>query len=195
MKYVAHHGCADLQPYAHGITYKRVVRTFVVAVQNIFVLRNMAEPISIIAGLSSVASLADASCALAGSLYKTFRTIKDAPRAIQRLSKELGKFHNLLQDVYELLQCYSTSLLVTEDGLSVDSVQSMLKECQTELESVQRTTASFKPGPNRFKNAAARFAWVVDESKVKQHCQTIEQLRQHIDTGLSVLSQYVKTFN
>ena len=155
----------------------------------------MAEPISIIAGISSVASLADTSCSLAGSLYKTFRTIKEAPRAVQRLSKELGKFHDLLQDVYNLLQRYSTSLLVTEDGLSIDSVQSVLKECQTELESVQRTTASFKPGSNRFRNAAARFAWVVDESKVKQHCQTIEQLRQHIDTGLSVLSQYVKTCN
>ena len=153
----------------------------------------MADPMSIIAGISSVSSLADASCSLAGSLYKTYRAIKDAPRAVQRLSKELEQVYELLQNVDNLLQRYSTSLLVTEDGLSIDSVQSVLRECQTELESVQKTAATFETQPSRLKNTTARFRWVVDERKIKQHCQTIEQLRQHLNTGLSVLSQYVKS--
>ena len=155
----------------------------------------MADPMSIIAGISSVSSLADASCSLAGSLYKTYRAIKDAPRAVQRLSKELEQVYELLQNVDNLLQCYSTSLLVTEDGLSIDSVQSVLRECQTELESVQKTAATFETQPSRLKNTTARFRWVVYERKIKQHCQTIEQLRQHLNTGLSVLSQYVKSQN
>ena len=158
-----------------------------------FVLRNMAEPMSIIASISAVAGLVDASCSLAGSLYKTFRVIKDAPRAVQKLSKELRSFHDLLQDVYNLLQRYSTSLLVTEDGLSIDSVQSVLQECQRELESVQKTAATFEKQPNKLKNTTARFRWVVDKRKIKQHCQTIEQLREHVNTGLSVLSQYVES--
>ena len=150
---------------------------------------------SIIAGISSVSSLADVSCSLAGSLYKAFRAIKDAPRAVQRLSKELEQLHKLLQDVDNLLKRYSTSLIVTEDGLSIDSVQSVLQECQTELESVQKSAAIFKPDPSKLKNAAARFKWVFDEPRIKQHCQTIEQLRQHLNTGLSVLGQYVKSWN
>ncbi len=155
----------------------------------------MAEPMSIIAGISSVTSLADVSCSLAGSLYKAFRAIKDAPRAVQRLSKELEQLHDVLQDVDNLLQRYSASLLVSEDGLSINSVQSVLQKCQRELESVQKTAATFKPDPSKLKNAAARFRWVFDEPKVKQHCQTIEQLRQDVDTGLSLLSQYVKDWN
>lgn len=149
----------------------------------------MADPLSIIAGISSVASLADVSCSLAGSLYRTFRAIKDAPRAIERLSKELEQLHDILLDVDNLLQRYSTSLLVTEDGLSTGSVQSVLQECQTELESVQKTAALFEKQPSKSRNAAARFRWVFDEPKIKQHCQTIEQLRRDVDTGLSLLSQ------
>ena len=152
----------------------------------------MADPLSIIGSISAVSNLADASCSLAGSLYKTIRAIKDAPRAIKRLSKELEQLHGLLQDVENLLQRYSTSLLVTEDGLSTASVQSVLQECQRELESVQKTAATFEQQSSKSKNAAARFRWVFDERKIKQHCQTIEQLRQHINTGLSVLSQYVE---
>ncbi|KAK0512874.1 hypothetical protein JMJ35_004891 [Cladonia borealis] len=148
----------------------------------------MAEPMSIIAGISSVTSLADVSCSLAGSLYKAFRAIKDAPRAVQKLSKELEQLRDLLQNVDSLLQRYSTSLLVTEDGLSINSVQSVLQECQTELESVQKIAASFEKQPSKLKNTTTRFRWVVDERKIKQHCQTIEQLRQHLNTGLSVLS-------
>ena len=155
----------------------------------------MAEPMSIIAGISAVAGLADASCSLAGSLYKTYRAIKDAPRAVQRLSKELKQLHDLLQDVDDLLQRYSTSLLVTEDGMSIDSVQSVLQECQTELERVQKTATTLETQPSKLKNTTARFRWVVDERKIKQHCQTIEQLRQHLNTGLSVLSQYVESWN
>ena len=155
----------------------------------------MAEPMSIIAGISSVSSLADAGCSLAGSLYKTFRAIKNAPHSIQKLSKELKQLHDSLQDVDNLLQRYSTSPLVSEDGLSIDSVQSVLRECQTELESVQKTAATFETQPSKLKNTTARFRWVIDEGKIKQHCQTIEQLRQHLNTGLSVLSQYVKSWN
>ncbi len=154
----------------------------------------MAEPMSIIAGISSVTSLADVSCSLAGSLYKAFRAIKDAPHAIKRLSKELEQLDDVLQDVDKLLQRYSTSLIVSEDGLSIDSVQSVLQECQTELGQVQKIFATFKDQPGKLKNAAARFRWVVDEPKIKQHCQTVEQLRQHINTELSVLSQYVETW-
>ena len=155
----------------------------------------MAEPMSIIGGISAVSNLADAGCSLAGSLYKTFHAIKDAPRAVQRLSKQLEQLHDLLQDVDNLLQRYSTSLLVTEDGLSIDSVRSVLQECQTELESVQKTAATFETQPSKLKNTTARFRWVIDERKIKQHCQTIEQLRQHVNTGLSVLSQYVESWN
>ena len=155
----------------------------------------MAEPMSIIAGVSAVAGLADASCSLAGSLYKTFRAIKDAPGAVQRLSKELGKFHDLLEDVHKLLQSYSTSLIITKDGLSIDSVQSVLQECERELESVQKTAATFEKQPSKLKNTTARIRWVVDEHKIKQHCQTIEQLRRHLNTGFSVLSQYVESWN
>ena len=192
---VPRHGCADLQPDAYCVAYERVVCTLITAVQDISVLRNMAEPMSIIGGISAVSNLADAGCSLAGSLYKTFRAIKDAPRAIRRLSKELEQLHGSFQDVDNLLQRYSTSLLVTEDVLSIDSVQSVLQECQTELESVQKTAVTFERQPRKFKNAAARLRWVVDEGKIKQHCQTIEQLRQHINTGLSVLSQYVESSN
>lgn len=149
----------------------------------------MADPMSIIGGISAVSNLADAGCSLAGSLYKTFRAIKDAPRAVQRLSKQLEQLHNLLQDVDNLLRRYSTSLFVTEDGLSIDSVQSALQECQRELESVQKTAATFETQPSKLKNTTARFRWVVDERIIKQHCQTIEQLRGHVNTGLSVLSQ------
>ena len=188
-------GCGDLQPGACGVAYKPNFCTLTTAVQNIFVHRSMAEPMSIIAGISSVTSLADVSCSLAGSLYKTFRAIKDAPRTVQRLSKELERLHELLQDVDNLLQRYSTSLLVTEDGLSIDSVQSVLQECQAELESVQKLTATFEKQTSKVKNTTARFRWVVDERKIKQHCQMIEQLRQHLNTGLSLLSQYVESWN
>ena len=150
---------------------------------------------SIIAGISAVSSIADASCTLAGSLYKTFRAIKDAPRAVQRLSNELEELHSLLQHVDNLVQRYSTSLLASEDGLSIDSVQSVLQKCRTELELVKKIAETSKRQPSKLKNAAARVKWVFDERKVEQHRQMIEQLRQHINTELVVLGQYVEPWN
>ena len=155
----------------------------------------MAEPMSIIAGISAVSNIADASCTLAGSLYKTFRAIKDAPRAVQRLSNELEELHVLLQHVDNLVQCYSTSLLASEDGLSIDSVRSVLQKCRTELEFVKKIAETSKRQPSKLKNAAARVKWVFDERKVEQHRQMSEQLRQHINTELVVLSQYVESCN
>ena len=147
---------------------------------------------SIIAGVSAVSNIADASCSLAGSLYKTFRAIKDAPRAVQRLSNELEELHILLQHVDNLVQRYSTSLLTSEDGLSIDPVQSVLQKCRTELEHVQKIAGTSKRQPSKLKNAAARVRWVFDEPIIEQHRQTIEQLREHVNTELVVLSQYVE---
>ena len=155
----------------------------------------MAESISVIAGISAVAGLVDASCSLAGSLYKTFRAIKDAPRGVQILSNELEGLHILLQHVDSLVQRYSTSLLVSEDGLSIDTVRTVLQKCRTELQHVQKIAATSKRQPSKLKNAAARVGWVFDERIVEQHRQMIEQLRQHINTELVVLSQYVESCN
>ena len=147
---------------------------------------------SIIGGISAVSNIADASCTLAGSLYKIFRAIKGAPRAVQRLSDELEGLHVLLQHVDNLVQRYSTSLLASEDGLSIDSVRTVLQKCRTELELVKKITETSKRQPSKLKNAAVRVKWVFDERKVEQHCQMIEQLRQHINTELVVLGQYVE---
>lgn len=74
----------------------------------------MADPISAIAGAASIAGLADVSCRLAGSLYKSIQAVKEAPRSIKRLSKSLAKVHSLLQEVDHLVKRYSNSQSVVE---------------------------------------------------------------------------------
>ena len=49
----------------------------------------MGDPLSAVASAASIAGLAEVSCRLAGSLFKSFQAIKEAPRNIRRLSKEL----------------------------------------------------------------------------------------------------------
>ena len=150
----------------------------------------MAEPLSVVGSVASIAGLADVSCRLAASLYKSFRAVKEAPKSIQRLSEELAHFHGLLQEVDAVAKSYSTSLSVTNDGMSINTLQSLLQECQTELVSIQNTVITFQKKPNRFKNIANNIKWVHDEEKVEAHYRSLERLGRRVDTALSLTGRY-----
>lgn len=150
----------------------------------------MAEPMSVVGSVASIAGLADVSCRLAASLYKSFRAVKEAPQSIQRLSEELGHFHGLLQEVDTVAKSYSTSLSVTKDNMSINTLQSLLQECQTELVRLQNTVTSFQKKPNKFKNIANNLKWVRDEKTVEAHYRSLERLGRRVDTALSLTGRY-----
>ena len=150
----------------------------------------MAEPLSVVGSVASIAGIADVSCRLAASLYKSFRAVKEAPKSIQRLSEELAHFHGLLQEVDAVAKSYSTSLSVTNDGMSINTLQSLLQECQTELFMIQKTVNTFQKKPNRFKNIANNLKWVQYEETVEAHHQSLERLGRRVDTALSLTGRY-----
>ena len=150
----------------------------------------MAEPISVVGSVASIAGLADMSCHLASSLYKSFRAVKEAPKSIQRLSEEMGHFYSLLQEVDAVVKSYSTSLSVTKDGMSINTLQSLLQECQTELVGIQKTVTTFQKKPNKFKNIANNLKWVHDEDTVEAHYRSLERLGRRFDTALSLTGRY-----
>ena len=150
----------------------------------------MAEPMSVVASVASIAGLADVSCRLAASLYQSFRAVKEAPKNIQRLSEEMGHFHSLLQEVDTVAKSYSTSLSVMKDGMSINTLQSLLQECQTELVKIQKTVTTFQGKPNKFKNIANNLKWVHDEKTVEAHYRSLERLGRRVDTALSLTGRY-----
>ena len=101
----------------------------------------MIEPLSAIA---SVVGLADVSCRLAGTLYNSFRALKEAPPSIQRLSSGLQKFHRLLQEVDKHVKRYERSPFVLEDGLSVDTLQNYYKTAKQSSKSSSKLPLGFK---------------------------------------------------
>ena len=101
----------------------------------------MGDPLSTLASAASIAGLAEVSCRLAGSLFKSFQAIKEAPQNIRRLSNELEQLHCHLQVIDNLVKRHNSSPF--ENGLSIATVQSLLKDCKTELDEVEGTTASF----------------------------------------------------
>lgn len=64
----------------------------------------MADPLSANASAASIAGLADVSCRLAGSVYKSSQAFKEAPRNLKRPSEELEQLHSLLQEVHSLVK-------------------------------------------------------------------------------------------
>lgn len=84
----------------------------------------MGDPLSAVASAASIAGLAEVSCRLAGSLFKSFQAIKDAPQNIRRLSNELEQLHCLLREIDNLVKRYNNSQL--QNGLSIATVQSLL---------------------------------------------------------------------
>lgn len=150
----------------------------------------MADPISAIAGAASIVGLADVSCRLAGSLYKSIQAVKKAPRDIKRLSKSLAQLHSLLQDVDNLVKRYSTSLSVAQNGVSIATVQSLLQDCKTELDEVEKATAPFRKDLGSWKDAAKRIKWVVEMREIDRHRQVVDELGRRIGVALSVVGRY-----
>lgn len=64
----------------------------------------MADPLSANASAAFIAGLADVTCHLASSVYKSSQAFKEAPRNTKRLSEELEQLHSLLQEVHSLVK-------------------------------------------------------------------------------------------
>ena len=103
----------------------------------------MTEVLVVVAGVASVAGLADVCCRLGGTLYKSSQAVKDAPRNIQTLVQRLDTLRKVLEQVDGLLKRYPTSSFVTEDGFSIQSMEILWRACHTELDEVEASTARF----------------------------------------------------
>ena len=149
----------------------------------------MGDPLSAIASAASIASLAEVSCRLAGSLFKSFQAIKEAPQSIRKLSNELEQLHYLLQEIDNLVKRHNSSQF--ENELSIATVQSLLQDCKTELDEVEETTAPlFRTDSNLLRDAAKRIRWVVGMREVDRHCQAIDALGRRLSLALSVFGRY-----
>ena len=148
----------------------------------------MVDPLSAIASAASIAGLAEVNCRLAGSLFKSFQAVKEAPQNIRRLSNELEQLHCLLKEIDNLVKRYNSSQF--ENGLSVATVQSLLQDCKTELDEVEETTAPFRTDSSLFRDAAKRIRWVVRMREIDRHCQAVDALGRRLGIALSVFGRY-----
>ena len=148
----------------------------------------MGDPLSAVASAASIAGLAEVSCRLAGSLFKSFQAIKEAPQNIRRLSKELEQLHYLLQEVDNLVKRYNNSQF--ENGLSIATVQSLLQDCKTELDEVEENTAPFRTDSSLLRDAAKRIRWLVGMREIDRHCQALDALGRRLGVALSVFGRY-----
>ncbi|KAL8711950.1 MAG: hypothetical protein Q9220_003646 [cf. Caloplaca sp. 1 TL-2023] len=146
----------------------------------------MAEIAAGIAGLAAITGLLDVCCRLAGTIYRTASSIKDAPQSIQRLcqrSKDLGK---LLQEVDCLVKRYATSSLAITDGFSAQAISAALEACRTELVEVETSLLAVRQTSGKLQDMRRRVKWIFDEPKVEQHCRDLDALSSRITTALSL---------
>ena len=148
----------------------------------------MGDPLSAIASAASIAGLAEVSCRLAGSLFKSFQAIKEAPRNIRRLSNELEQLHCLLQEIDNLVKRYNSSQF--ENGLSIATVQSLLQDCKKELDQVEKTTAPFRTDSSLLRDAAKRIRCVARMPEIDRHRQAVDALGRRLGIALSVFGRY-----
>ena len=144
----------------------------------------MGDPLSAIASAASIASLAEVSCRLASSLFKSFQAVKEAPRNIRKLSNELEQLHCLLQEIDNLVKRHNSSEF--ENGLSIATVQSLLQDCKTELDEVEETTAPFRTDSSLLRD----IRWVVEMRKINRHCQAVDALGRRLGVAISVFGRY-----
>ena len=148
----------------------------------------MAEVLVGIAGVASIAGLADVCCRLASQLYSSTQAVQNAPRTIQALVKRLGHLRELLTDIDGLLKRYSTSSCVTEDGFSVTSLESLLQACKAELTEVGKSTTRFTTMTGqlaKIQEVRRRVKWALDEPKIDKHCDALQELSARLTTALS----------
>lgn len=153
----------------------------------------MAEGLAAVAGVASVAGLADICCRLATTLYKFSEAVKDAPRNIQALAQRLEALRKVLEEVDGLLKRYPTSSFVIEDGFSIQSLEVMWQACHAELVKVGASIARFTNvtgQTGRLREARRRFNWAWDERKIDKHCGALQELSHRINTALSTAGRY-----
>ena len=148
----------------------------------------MGDPLSAIASAASIAGLAEVSCRLAGSLFKSFQAIQEAPQSIRNLSNELEQLHCLLQEIDNLVKRHNSSQF--ENGLSIATVQSLLQDCKAELEEIEEKTAPFRIDSSLLRDTATRIRWVVGKREIDRHCQAVDGLGRRLGVALSVFGRY-----
>ena len=142
----------------------------------------MAEILAGFAGVATIAGLTDVCCRLADKLYKYSQAVKNAPKNIQALVKQLQTLRELLEEVGGLLERYTTSPYVTEDGFSIKSLENLWQACDIELTEVEKSTARFTTD---VKNIRQCLSWAREEQKIDIHCDALKVLSARITTALS----------
>lgn len=155
----------------------------------------MAEILAGVTAFASIAGLADVCCRLAGSLYRSTCAIKDAPQSIRELSERLSQLHTLLEDVDRLINRYSTSSLVLEEGYSTQAIKAPLDACHSELVNIREFVAKFDSKVGKLNSLPRRAKWMLDEHKLEQHCNTLEHLAGRIGMALEVAGRLETRFS
>ena len=139
-----------------------------------------------VTAVASIAGLADVCCRLSGSLYRSTCAVKDAPQSIRVLSDRLSQLHTLLEDVDRLLKRYPTSSLVIEEGFSVQAIKASLDACHSELVKIKALVVKLDTKGGKLNGFPGRAKWMLDQSKLEGHCNTLEHLAGRISVALSV---------
>lgn len=151
----------------------------------------MAETIAIAANAAGIIGLADVACRLASTLYSFFAAVKNAPENVQNLVTELQLLQSVLADV----QKYVTRLDSTPSGvqldISNDCLHSVLRECQSKLEALRKTSMSVQDYNGDVRRFSRRLKWVLDEKKIKQHLAMVTRLKVDLLTAILVAGKYV----
>ena len=148
----------------------------------------MAEILAGVAGVASIAGLADVCCRLTSKLYKASQAVKSAPQNVQALVKRLETLREQLTEIDGLLKRYPTSAYVTDGGFSTMSIESLWQACNAELTEVEKSTARFttmQVRVGRFQDVRRRINWALDEGKIDKHCDALQELSARITTALS----------
>jgi hypothetical protein len=145
--------------------------------------------ISPVANCFAVVGLADVLVRLsvqASGIYERYRTSsKDAAR----LLKELKTLVDIVTEVRVYANDYKQSPYVLDDGLTqLPQLEETLQACKTEVEaliqSAEAATGSLIDG--WLKHVSRGLKWALDDGKVRESCQRIEQLKATLITILAL---------
>lgn len=148
----------------------------------------MAEVVVGVAGVASIAGLADVCCRLASKLRKSSQAVKNAPQNIQTLVNRLDTLRELLTGYDGLLMRYPTSAVVTDDAFSTTTMESLRQACNEALTGVENYTAPFTAMTGQLgmiQDVRRRFKWALDESKIEKHCKVLQELTALVTVTLS----------
>ena len=147
----------------------------------------MAEPLSTIAGIISLADVTVRACSGINSFTRSW---KDAPRSVKSLHGVVAHVDSTIASLKSLIQEYSTSLMIPQHGrVGPESIAAGLDAIKEDLILLN----GMLPSVEALKDFHQKASWGFKEERVMEIVHRLGNHQASLNLGLQIIAQYVIT--